>query len=166
MSTQHPQNQPPAPNAYPNPQGLQQPAGYYPGPGHFQPKAPASGLRIGAGVVALIAGVLGVLFALVFLFDGHRGGSTPFNGFMNLFLIVGSVGSFVTGIVVMAKQRKRGGYTPRLLAGFAASSVIACLGFTAAGNTGIPGAWMIILPFALGTLILAVLVIVLEKRKA
>jgi uncharacterized membrane protein SirB2 len=134
------------------------PSGSYPPSGYWQPKPPSSPLRIAAGVLALIASVVGVMMAGVLLFARHGGASTPFNGWMNFFLIVGSIGCLVTGIVIMAKQRKRGGSTPWLVTSFSGLTVIGCLGFMAAGNSGLPGAPLIILPFALATLVLAILV--------
>lgn len=131
--------------------------------GAWQVKPKASPLRISAGVVALILSVVGIFFAGLVLFVPHRGGSTPLNGWMNFFLIVGSIGSLVTGIVILAKQRKRGGATPWLVASFAALVVIACLSFMATRDIGLPGAPGMTMPFALGTAILAVLVILMEK---
>lgn len=40
---------------------------------------------------------------LLFVRD-DRGDSTPFNGLRNFLLIVGSIGGFVSGIVIMVKQ--------------------------------------------------------------
>lgn len=100
------------------------------------------------------------------LFVRHGGASTPFNGWMNFFLIVGSIGSLVTGIVILAKQRKRGGATPWLVGSFSALAVVGCLGAMAGGSAGLPGAWGISLLLALPVVALAVLVIALEKRKA
>jgi hypothetical protein len=126
-------------------------------------------MRIATGVVALVLAVVGDLFAGVFLFgETSYGASTPFNGWMNFFLIVGSIGSIgslVTGIVILAKQRKLGGATPWLVASFAALVMIACMGFMAADNTGYPGLPIMTLPFALATTLLAALVILLEKTR-
>jgi len=130
-----------------------------------QPAPAASPLRISAGVVALVLSVVGIFFAGVFLFSKHGGASSPFNGWMNFFLIVGSVGCLVTGIVIIAKQRNRGGATPWLVASFAALVVIACLGFMGDGESGLPGAPVITLPAALATAILAVLVVVKDKTR-
>lgn len=151
----------PTPANYPQP-----PAGYYPPPGYWQPKAPASGLRIAAGVLALVASVVGIMIAGIYLFARHGGASTPFNGWMNFFLIVGSIGCLVTGIVILAKQRKQGGATPWLVTAFSGSMVLGCLGFMAGGNSGLPGAPLIVLPFAMATLVLAILVAVKGKPKA
>lgn len=159
MNAEHPNAQQPTPTTSP------ELAGQYPAPGYWQPKAPASPLRIAAGVVALVLSALGILTAGILLFTIHSGASTPLNGWLNFFLIVGSVGCLVTGIVILAKQRKRGGATPWLVASFAALVVIACLGFMAGRSSGLPGAWNIILPPALATLVLAVLVIVKGKTK-
>ncbi|GAA1772338.1 hypothetical protein GCM10009712_20450 [Pseudarthrobacter sulfonivorans] len=155
MNTQHPGSQ--QTNPYP--------AGQYYPPAGWQPKLPASGLRIATGVVALVMSVFGIFTACMFLFTRHSGASSPFNGWMNFFLIVGSIGCLVTGIVILAKQRKRGGATPWLVASFGALGAIACLGFMAGGNSGLPGAFDIILPVALATVILALLVTVLVKPK-
>lgn len=157
----HPEypSQPPAQTPYP-----QAPAGYYPPPGYWQPKPPSSALRIAAGVLALIASVVGIMMAGIFLFARHGGASTPFNGWMNFFLIAGSIGCLVTGIVIMAKQRKRGGSTPWLVTSFSGLVVIACLGFMIGRNSGLPGAPIMILPFALATLVLASLVVVKDKQ--
>jgi hypothetical protein len=124
----------------------------------------ASALRISTGVVALVLSVVGIIFAGMLLFVRHSGASTPFNGWMNFFLIVGSIGCLVTGIVILAKQRKRGGATPWLVASFAVLVVVACL-VMAARNTGLPGATVITLPAALAVTVLAVLVIVKEKTR-
>lgn len=141
--------------------------GAYAYPGYGYPQKPkASGMRIGTGVVAIVLAVVGILFACAFLFQKSAyGASTPFNGWMNFFLIVGSVGSLVTGIVILAKQRKRGGATPWLVTSFAALVVIACLGFMSSRSMGLPGAPVITLPFALAATALAILVIVLEKSR-
>ncbi|MGO4230157.1 hypothetical protein AB4Y72_14945 [Arthrobacter sp. YAF34] len=129
-----------------------------------QPSGPASALRVSAGVLALIVSVIGVVFAGAFLLSkSSDGGSTPFNGWMNFFLIVGAIGCLVTGIVILAKQRKRGGATPWLVAAFAACLVISCLGFMSSISYNLPGAPIITLPLALATLILAVLVIAKDK---
>lgn len=154
MHPEHP-NQPPYP---------QSPAGHYPPPGYWQPKPPSSPLRIATGVLALIASVVGIMMAGILLFARHGGASTPFNGWMNFFLIMGSVGCLVTGIVIMVKQRKRGGATPWLVTSFAGLIVIACLGFMAARNSGLPGAPVIILPFALATLVMAIMVVMKDKQ--
>ncbi|MET4143805.1 hypothetical protein [Arthrobacter sp. UYCo732] len=161
MSTQQPGGQPPAQQPYPYP------SGQYGPPANWQPKPPASGLRIATGVVALVLFVFGIFTAGMFLFSRHSGASSPLNGWMNFFLIVGSIGCLVTGIVIMAKQRKRGGATPWLVASFAALAVIACLGFLGGRDSGLPGAFTIILPVALAVTVLAVLVIVRgNARKA
>lgn len=152
MHPEHPAPQPTTAN-YPQP-----PAGYYPPPGYWQQaKAPASGLRIAAGVLALVASVVGIMIAGIYLFVRHGGASTPFNGWMNFFLVVGSIGCFVAGIVILAKQRKQGGATPWLVTAFSGSMVLGCLGFMAGGNSGLPGAPLIVLPFALATLVLAIM---------
>ncbi|WP_427136702.1 hypothetical protein [Pseudarthrobacter sp. S9] len=143
--------------------GVDYGAGQHPAPANRKPAPAASPLRISAGVVALVLSVVGIIFAGAFLFSKHGGASTPFNGWMNFFLIVGSIGCLVTGIVIIAKQRKRGGATPWLVASFAALVVIACLGFMSSGNSGLPGAPVITLPAALATAILAVLVVVKDK---
>ncbi|MDT0168887.1 hypothetical protein [Pseudarthrobacter sp. BRE9] len=157
----HPEHtgQPPVPANYP-----QAPAGYYPPPGYWQqPKPPASGLRVAAGVVALVSSVVGIMIAGIYLFVRHGGASTPFNGWMNFFLIVGSVGCLVTGIVILAKQRRKGGATPRLVTSFSGLMVLGCLGFLVGGNSGLPGAPLMVLPFALATLVLGILVVVKDK---
>ena len=158
----HPEHvgQPPAQTRYPSSQRATLPRR-----GTGQPKPPASGLRVAAGVVALVASVVGVMIAGVFLFPRRGGASTPFNGWMNFFLVVGSIGSLVTGIVILAKQRKQGGATPWLVTCFSGLMVIACLGFMAANDCGLPGTPLIILPFALATLVIAILVAVKGKRK-
>lgn len=97
------------------------------------------------------------MIACIYLFVRHGGASTPYNGWMNFFLIVGSIGSLVTGIVILAKQRKQGGAIPWLVTAFSGSMVLGCLGFMAGGNSGLPGAPLIVLPFALATLVLAIL---------
>ncbi|RAX43899.1 hypothetical protein DQ354_18100 [Arthrobacter sp. AQ5-06] len=78
-------------------------------------------------MLALIMAFLGIIGSCMLLFMRHSGASTPFYGWMNFFLIVGSIGCLVTGIVILAKQRKRGGATPWLVAFFGAMAVIACL---------------------------------------
>lgn len=142
------------------------PAGQHRAPAVWQPGPPASALRISAGVLALIVAVIGVIFAGAFLFSkSSDGGSTPLNGWMNFFAIVGSIGCLVTGIVIIAKQRKRGGATPWLVASFAALIVISCLGFMSSLSYNLPGAPVITLPVALATLVLTVLVIVKDKSR-
>lgn len=129
----------------------------------FKPKA--SPLRISAGVVGLVLSVVGILFSGILLFGRNGGSSTPLNGWMILFVIVGSIGSLVTGIVILAKQRKRGGATPWLVLSFAALVVVACLSFMATRDIGLPGAPPMIMPFALATAVLAGLVILMEKLR-
>lgn len=156
---QNPAGQPPVHAQYP-----QYPAGQYLPPGYWQqPKPPSSPLRIAAGVLAIIASVVGIMIVGIFLFARHGGASTPFNGWMNFFLIAGSIGSLVAGIVILVKQRKRGGATPWLVTSFSGLAVIGCLGFMAGGNSGLPGAPLLVLPFALATLVLAILVVVKDK---
>lgn len=84
---------------------------------------------------------------------------------MNVFLIVGSIGCLVTGIVILAKQRKQGGVTPWLVTSFSGLMMLGCLGFMVAGNSGLPGAPLMVLPLALATLVLAILVAVRGKPK-
>lgn len=153
---QRPLHKPAAQQAYPYPPGQQLP------PTNWQPKEPASPLRITTGVVALVLSVVGIPFAGMLFFVRHGGDSTPFNGWMNFFLIVGSIGCLVTGIIIMIKQRKRGGATPWLVISFSGLAVIACLGSMVSGN-GLPGGWAITLLFALATTVLAVLVTVKDK---
>lgn len=91
-----------------------------------QRPAGASRLRITAAVFALIFAVLGIFEVLIVLFSRPPiAPSTPFVGWMNFLLLVGSVGSLVTGIVLLAKQRRRGGATPWLVAAF---GVVGALG--------------------------------------
>jgi uncharacterized membrane protein SirB2 len=151
MHPEHP-SQPPAQTPY-----SQAPAGYYPPPGYWQSKPPSSPLRIAAGVLALIASVVGIMIAGIYLFVRHGGASTPFNGWMNFFLVAGSIGCLVTGIVILAKQRKQGGATPWLVTSFSGLMVLGCLGFMVGGNSGLPGAPLLVLPFAMATLVLAIL---------
>jgi hypothetical protein len=136
------------------------PTGGY-APASWQPAS--SPLRISAGVVGLVLSVVGIVLASALLFTKGLGPGSPFLGWMNFFLIVGSIGCLVTGIVIIAKQRKRGGATPWLVATFAALAVIACIGMLAGPRSSFPGFVMITLPVALATGILAVLVIVRDK---
>lgn len=158
MSTQQTPGHQPAPNG-----GA--PAGHYPPAGYAQPKVPTSGMRVAAGVLALIASVVGLFSAALLLFMRHGGDSTPLNGWINFLLIVGSIGCLVTGIVIVAKQRKRGGATPWLVTSFAGLIVVVCLISILLRSSGLPGAWTLILPFALATLVLAVLVVVKDRRR-
>ncbi|WP_146187383.1 hypothetical protein [Arthrobacter sp. HMWF013] len=155
-ASQRPLREAPVQQAYPYLAGQHHP------PANWQPKGPASPLRISTGVVALVLSVVGIPFAGMLLFVRHGGDSTPFNGWMNFFIIVGSIGCLVTGVIIMIKQRKRGGATPWLVISFSGLAVIACLGSMVSGN-GLPGGWAITLLFALATMVLAVLVIVKDK---
>ena len=74
-------------------------------PGIWQFKPKASPLRVAVGVVALVLSEVGVFFAGLLLLGPHGGDSTPLDVRMVLFLIVGSIGCLVTGIVILAKQR-------------------------------------------------------------
>ncbi|GAA2134438.1 hypothetical protein GCM10009825_18060 [Arthrobacter humicola] len=135
------------------------------GPANRQAVVPASPLRIATGVVALVLPVVGLPFAAALLFSKGLGPGSPFNGWMNFFLIVGSIGCVVTGIVIIAKQRRRGGATPWLVGSFALLVVIACLGMLASPRASFPGFILITVLVAIATLILAILVIVMDKAK-
>jgi uncharacterized membrane protein SirB2 len=138
--------------------------GTRPYPGYGYPQKPkASGMRIGAGVVAIVVAATGILLVAIRLFTKSLGSSTPLMGWMNFLLIVGVLGCLVTGIVILAKQRKRGGATPWLIASFAVLIVVACLGLNSDYNNGTPGGQAIMIPSALAATVLAALVIVLEK---
>lgn len=135
-------------------------------PHHLVPEhqpAPIPSLRISAGVVTLVLSISGLTMAAARLFTKGLGGSTPFNGWMNFILIVGAVGSLVTGIVIIAKQRKTFGATPWLVGSFTALVLIACLGLLPA--PGLPGLTLITLPVALAALVLAALVIAMERSR-
>lgn len=71
----------------------------------------------------------------------------------------------MTGIVILAKQRKRGGATPWLVAAFSALVAAGCLGLIAGRTGGLPGFNTITLPVALVALVLAALVILKEKTR-
>lgn len=131
----------------------------------YQPKPKASGMRVGTGVVAIVVAAMGILLVGIRLFTKSLGSSTPFMGWMNFLLIVGVLGCLVTGIVILAKQRKRGGATPWLVASFAVLIVLACLGLNSDYNNGTPGGQAIMIPCALAAAVLAALVIVLEKLR-
>ncbi|HEX9088492.1 MAG TPA: hypothetical protein VF867_13310 [Arthrobacter sp.] len=133
----------------------------------YAPKPKSSGLRIATGVVALVIAAYGLILAAARLFTPTRllGSSTPYIGWMNFFLIVGVLGCLVTGIVILANQRRKGGATPWLVGSFAVLIVLACLGLNADPHNGTPGGQAILIPFALAVAILATLVIVLEKKR-
>ncbi|QOT19538.1 hypothetical protein [Paenarthrobacter sp. YJN-5] len=125
----------------------------------------ASPWRITAGVVALAFGAWGVLYATVRLFTKGLGPSTPFVGWMNFLIIVGAIGCLVTGIVIIVKQRKRGGATPWLVGSFAAAILIAALGLGGMDYSGTAGGDKISMIAALVTIAFAGVVIVLEKNR-
>jgi uncharacterized membrane protein SirB2 len=127
--------------------------------------AAASPLRITAGVLALSVAAWSLLFAGIRLFGRDMGPSNPFEGWMNFMLIVGAVGCLVTGIVVIAKQKKRGGATPWLVAGFAVLILVGALGLGSMVYSGTPGGDRITLFAAFAVLIPAALVIVMEKLR-
>ncbi|MFF2244293.1 hypothetical protein ACFVTM_08960 [Arthrobacter sp. NPDC058130] len=157
MSSETPLSQPPRTET---PAGFAQPQ--YPVHG---PAPKASGLRVATGVVALVIAPFAVLLVGVRLFARHMGPSTPFLGWMNFLLLVGAVGCLVTGIVILAKQRKRGGTTPWLVGSFAGLIVLGCLGLNTVLANGTPGGQAILIPCALAVAVLAALVIILEKRR-
>lgn len=127
----------------------------------------ASPLRVTSGVLALAIGAWSALFAAVRLFTkGSLGGpSTPFVGWMNFLIILGAVGCLVTGIVIIVKQKKRGGATPYLVAGFDALLLIAALGLGTLVYSGTPGGDRITLFAAVVVLLSAGAVILHERSK-
>lgn len=71
----------------------------------------------------------------------------------------------VTGIVIIVKQKKRGGATPWLVASFAALLLMAALGLDSLDYSGTPGADRITLFAALAVIAPAVLVILTERPR-
>jgi hypothetical protein len=131
----------------------------------YPPKPKASGLRIAMGVVAHAIAAFGILYVGVRLFTKTYAPSAPAAPWMNFRLIVGVLGCLVTGIVILAKQRKRGGAIPWLVGSFAILLVLACPGISADLHNSTPGAQAIMIPSALAVAVLATLVIVLEKKR-
>lgn len=126
----------------------------------------ASGLRVATGVVAIVVAVIGVIFSAARLFSKMPGSSTtPYIGWMTLVLVVGVLGMLVTGVVILAKQRKRTGSTPWLIGSFAALIILSCLGLNLDPHNGTPGAQAILIPLSLAVVVLAGLVILIEKGR-
>jgi uncharacterized membrane protein SirB2 len=129
--------------------------------GYHQPSA--SPFRITAGVVSLAVAVWTIQFVAIRLFTKGLGGSTPFGGWMNVLLIVGGIGCLVAGIVIIVKQKKRGGATPWLVGSFAAIVLVAALGLGSMDYSGTPGGDRITVFAALAALAPAAFVIVWER---
>lgn len=132
--------------------------------GSYRTAPVASPLRITTGVVSLAVAAWTVMFAAIRLFTKGLGGpSTPFVGWMNFLLIVGGIGCLVIGIVIIVKQKKRGGATPWLVVSFATFILVAALGLGSLDYSGTPGGDRITVFAALAALIPAALVIVQER---
>lgn len=123
----------------------------------------ASPLRITTGVFGLIFAVLGLFIALAILFsEPILIASTPTNGLLNFLLIVGSVGSLVTSIVLLAKQRRRAGATPYLVAAF---SIVGCISALLLPFPLRGGAGTITACAALVSMVLSIATVFVERRR-